>query len=51
MYRNVNDDLEDVISLDFTVSLPTELKSVCQKQTFTAQKYLILVVFRALKSL
>lgn len=36
MYRNVNYDLEDVISLDFTVSLPTELKPVCQKQTFIA---------------
>lgn len=40
MYKNVNDNLEDIISLDFTASLPTQLKSVCEKQTFTAQKYL-----------
>lgn len=52
MHKNVNDDLKDIISLDFTVSLPTQLKTVCQKQTFTAQKCIILVCsFQSFKNL
>lgn len=38
MYRNVNDDLEDVISLDFTVSLPTELKTGLPKANIRSTK-------------